>query len=314
MNIAFSSTKQWNPGDELILQGVRNLLGKHTFIMFNRHPHITHINKDPWSPLNRTGDNSYYAGMGDDIIDYVVFAGSPEYHTFFNNDLYKLIQEKNIPFSYIGVGGFPHYPNRPYDKAEIAIVRDSLAGNIINSIVAPCPSIYSVKELNIKPRTEKKKVAFCFQSGIEYICSPKASVHKSSIEFIEKYKPKVCCHSYPDYVEACQRGWDAFYSADMKDYFKFYSQFDIIVGTRIHGAGWGANYGIPSITMAHDERVETAHNFGSVTCHHSEVGDIFENFNVEENSSKIIEIRKEWFPRYIEKLEPIFGKPDGWNI
>ena len=98
MNIAFSSTKQWNPGDELILQGVRNLLGKHTFIMFNRHPHITHINIDPWSPLNRTGDNSYYAGMGDDIIDYVVFAGSPEYHTFFNNDLYKLIQERIFPF------------------------------------------------------------------------------------------------------------------------------------------------------------------------------------------------------------------------
>tara|TARA_Y100000310_G_C20530950_1_gene738411 strand:- start:121 stop:1062 length:942 start_codon:yes stop_codon:yes gene_type:complete len=313
MNIVFSSTKQWNPGDELILQGVRNLLGEHTFIIFNRHPHLTHINKDPWQPVDRTGDNSYYSGMGDDIIDYVVFGGSPEYHTFFNNDLYNLIEKKNIPFSYIGVGGFPHWP-RPYEKAEVAIVRDSLAANIPDSIIAPCPSIYSVKELDLKPREKKEKIVFCFQSGLKYICSPEEDVHQSAIDFIEKYKPKVCCHSYPDYVDAYQRGWDVFYSSRMEDYFDFYSQFDMVVGTRIHGAGWGANYGIPSITIAHDERIETAQNFGSVICTHDNLIETFENFDVKKNSSNIIEIRKDWFTKYMELLEPIFGKPEGWKI
>ena len=80
-NLLFSTTKQWNPGDELILKGVRNLLPPHVFLMFNRHPHINFN--------SRNGDNSYYFGMGDEIIDHIIFAGSPEYYTEPNRDKYS---------------------------------------------------------------------------------------------------------------------------------------------------------------------------------------------------------------------------------
>ena len=299
MRIVFSTTKQWNPGDELILRGVRNLLGEHTFIMFNRHP--------LFSP-GRKGDNSYTFGVGDDIVEHIVFAGSPEYYEHPNDDLYKLISARNVPFSYIGVGGVPYRSDRPFAKATVAFARDKGAGLIPGSIVAPCPSIYSVKEMNPEVVTQKKNIAFCYQADSRYICSPETAVNKASKEFINKHNPTVICHSYVDYAEAVQNGWDVLYSSEMEDYFGFYKQFDLVVGTRIHGSGWAANFGIPSITISHDSRASTASNFGSIVCSHGEVNDVFESFDIEENSKKIIEIRKEWLPVYLNKLEPIFGK------
>jgi hypothetical protein len=299
MKIVFSTTKQWNPGDELILAGVRNLLGEHTFIMFNRHPHLN---------SNRKGDNSYVFGIGNEHIDHIIFAGSPEYYEHPNDDLYKLISECNTPFSYIGVGGPPNRNDRPFAKATVAFARDNAAGMIPNSMVAPCPSIYAVTNMNPKVVKDKKKIAFCYQANSRYICSPSEQVNQVSKQFINKYNPTVICHSYIDYAEAVSNNWNVLYSSETSDYFKFYKDFDLIVGTRIHGSGWGAAYGIPSITIAHDSRASTASKFGSVVCNHNELFDVFAKFNCEVNSKNIIDIRKKWLPIYLQKLEPIFGK------
>jgi len=312
MNIVFSTTKQWNPGDELILTGIRNLLGDHTYIMYNRHPHILNNAGKLYEKSGRVGDNSWYLGMGDELVDHVIFAGSPEYHDIPNSDLYALIDAKDTPFSYIGVGGPPLSP-RPYEKASVCFTRDRLAATMPNAILAPCPSIFAVKDLNIKPRVNKEKIAFCFQSGLKYICSPNEDVHQASIKFINEYKPTVCCHSFPDYVEAVSRGWDPFYSARMEDYFDFYSEFDVVVGTRIHGAGWAANYGIPSITIHHDNRIEAAAFFGSIITQASLLDKAFEDLNVPLASKYIIDLRKSWLGQYREKLEPIFGVAEGWD-
>lgn len=51
MHILASTTRQWNPGDEFILLGVRNLIGEATWSIFNRNPEIK--NKP------RTLDNSW---------------------------------------------------------------------------------------------------------------------------------------------------------------------------------------------------------------------------------------------------------------
>lgn len=303
MNIVYSTTKQWNPGDELILDGVKSLIpDEHTFIMFNRHPFINF--------LNRNGDNSFYNGMGNDIIDHIVFAGSPEYQTQPNEDLYRVIQSHNIPFSYIGVGGRP-FVNRPFEKAKITITRDSNAGLLPNATVLPCPSIFANRNLSLEPKTKKEKIGFCFQTNLRYICSPAENVHKVSVRFIERFSPLVICHSYPDYVEAFRRGWNCFYSSNKEDYYAVYKELDLVVGTRIHGSGWAANFGIPSITIPHDDRYETAQNFGSIICK-AEIEDlvnIYENINIREESEKTIQLRKDSLPKYLEKTIPIFGKP-----
>lgn len=304
MNIVYSTTKQWNPGDELILDGVRSLIPEeHTFIMFNRHPFINF--------RSRNGDNSFYYGMGNDTIDYVVFAGSPEYQTSPNNDLYSLIESENVPFSFIGVGGTP-FVKRPFDRADVTFTRDSNAGKLPNAQVLPCPSIFANRELDLEVTTKKERIGFCFQTDLRYICSPNKNIHSISVKFIEEYNPLVICHSYPDYVEAYRRGWNCFYSSKSTDYYKVYRELDIVVGTRIHGSGWAANYGIPSITIPHDERFETAKNFGSLVCEqdYDSLRDVYESINIAEESEKIINIRKDTLPKYLEKLIPIFGKPE----
>lgn len=304
MNIVFSQTKQWNPGDELILEGIRSLIPKeHTFILFNRHPFMNF--------KNRPGDNSYYYGMGNEIVDHIIFAGSPEYQTAPNNDIYSLINSHNVPFSYIGVGGKQHI-NRPFEKAKLSLCRDSAAAKMPNGIVLPCPSIFANRNLELTPTKKKEKVTFCFQTNLNYICSPTKNAHKVAVDFIDNHDMDVVCHSYPDYVEATRRGWNAFYTSDSSEYHEYYKQYDLIIGTRIHGSGWGANYGIPSITIEHDDRIETAKNFGSVVCKPNikELEQKFNEINVEEESNKIINIRKETIKKYLEYMVPIFGIPE----
>lgn len=304
MNIVFSQTKQWNPGDELILEGIRSLIPKeHTFILFNRHPFIDF--------KNRNGDNSYYYGMGNDIIDHIIFAGSPEYQTSPNNDMYSLINSHKVPFSYIGVGGRVVI-NRPFGKAKLNLCRDSAAAKMPNGIMLPCPSIFANKQLSLQPTVKKEKITFCFQTNLRYICSPAQVVHKIAVKFIEKYNTDVVCHSYPDYVEAVRRGWNAFYSSDSLDYHEYYKKYDLIVGTRIHGSGWGANYGIPSITIEHDDRIETAKNFGSTVCKpdFDELEEKFLKINIKQESEKIINLRIETVKKYLEHMDPIFGTPE----
>lgn len=304
MNIVYSTTKQWNPGDELILDGVRSLIPeKHTFIIYNRHPFINFN--------NRVGDNSYYNGMGNDIVDHIIFAGSPEYQTAPNEDLYRVIESHNKPFSYIGVGGRP-FMRRPFEKAKITITRDSNAGKLPNATVLPCPSIFANRQLDLSPVTKKEKIGFCFQTDLRYICSPDQNVHKISVKFIEEFSPLVICHSYPDYVEAFRRGWDCFYSSNKDDYYKIYKDLDLVVGTRIHGSGWAANFGIPSITIPHDDRFETAQNFGSIISDldYDNLVKIFNNLDVKEESKKIIQLRKETLPKYLNLTEPVFGSPE----
>ena len=304
MNIVFSQTKQWNPGDELILDGIRSLIpDEHVFIIFNRHPFMNF--------QNRQGDNSYYYGMGNDIIDHIIFAGSPEYQTAPNNDIYQLISSHNVPFSYIGVGGKQHI-NRPFHKAVLALCRDSAAAKMPKGEVLPCPSIFANRKLDLEVRTAKNKIGFCFQTSLNYICSPGQKAHDTAVKFIDKHNPLVICHSYPDYVEAYRRGWDCFYSSDYSEYYNLYKSLDLVLGTRIHGAGWGAIYGIPSITIEHDDRIETAKNFGSIIVKPNidELEEKFENINISECSSNIIDIRKKTLFEYMDRMSPIFGTPE----
>ena len=88
MNILFSTTRQWNPGDEIILHGVLNLMkatvGEFNPIIWNRHPSI--------NPNNMNLDNSFSVLRHDlSAIDYVVIAGSPEWLGGRLHALYKEI-------------------------------------------------------------------------------------------------------------------------------------------------------------------------------------------------------------------------------
>lgn len=304
MNIVFSTTRQWNPGDELIFRGVKNLIPeKHIFIVYNRHPFLER---------KQNGDNSYALGIGDEIIDHVIFAGSPEYHSEASEDLYNLIENQKVPFSYIGVGGKPLTAGRPYSKAVISIGRDLKAGDLPGSKVLPCPAILANKNFDLKIKTKKEKIGFVFQSNEKYICSVSTELYFDTVEYINKYKPLVICHNYMDYVKAYCHGWKPFYSSDPLDYDKVYSSLDLVISTRIHGSGWAANYAVPSVTIAHDWRAQTAENFGSILSN-GKVLDLEEkvdNLNIEKKSKELIQLRKDTLGKYLELTVPVFGSPE----
>jgi hypothetical protein len=95
-NILFSTTRQWNPGDEFILFGIRRIFSaiglEHNAVIFNRNPEVNPPLTD-WNPLRRisrnlkgeqywksffrigSADNSYKPGMSGKFVDLAVFAG-----------------------------------------------------------------------------------------------------------------------------------------------------------------------------------------------------------------------------------------------
>lgn len=312
MNIAYSTTVQWNPGDELILKGVRNLINvDHNFIIYNRHPlHKTTV-----------GDNSYVYPYGKNAIDHVIFAGTPDWSSKDQDDLYQTIHENNIDFSYIGVGGFvdehgalfkmgQHEAHDAFiSKAKSRIVRDEHALSAMeNATLCPCPSLFAF-EGDTPVKNKKKKICFNLQ-GPGPIASPNDSVlYKIGFlakTFKDKYEASIVCHSFIDFVIASELKLNPFYSSDSNDYFDYYKQFDLVVGPRIHGAGWASTLAVPSITIPHDFRSSTAKHLGSEVIDVDKVEDFFLGINdkwIKEKSISLIELKKKWKKEYLELLD-----------
>lgn len=151
-NILISTTRQWNPGDEFIMQGALNAI-TNTFgdcynpIIFNRNPNIRGGGK--WRNPTRTAeytykmdkrdfrgkgflheifslgqyDNSYKDGMDPDCISLALFAGSPEWYGTRLRPMFKLINENHIPTVFLGIG---MGDSTPFSKCD-AVVRKVLS-------------------------------------------------------------------------------------------------------------------------------------------------------------------------------------------
>lgn len=131
LNVVFSTTRQWDPGDEFILAGIRNILHELNIefnpIIFNRNPDIRscfqdrQIFKTSRVPINfvldpdfidleaniKFGffDNSLKPDTDCNFVDWVILAGPPEWCSGKMADLYSCIRRYNLPVMIIGVGG-----------------------------------------------------------------------------------------------------------------------------------------------------------------------------------------------------------------
>lgn len=176
-NILFSTTRQWNPGDEFILFGIRRLfeaLGlRHNAVIFNRNPEVNPPLTD-WNPLRRivrtlkgeqywksfvrigSADNSFKPGMDPGFIDLAVFAGTPSWSSRENLPMYRAIREGQLPVCYLGIGGFPtladpgfRFPPaiaKTLREAVLITVRDRKAHELLKAYGAhhlPCPALLS---------------------------------------------------------------------------------------------------------------------------------------------------------------------------
>ena len=132
-NLLISATRQWNPGDEFIMQGCQNVLTEmygEVFnpIIFNRNPDIrkgARIRNTTmssrrtlaWDRKTFKGrgildaflnigyyDNSFKDDMPPELFDLAVFAGSPEWYSRRLAPMYECIQRGNTPSLFLPLG------------------------------------------------------------------------------------------------------------------------------------------------------------------------------------------------------------------
>ncbi|MBZ8143714.1 hypothetical protein CLD22_28350, partial [Rubrivivax gelatinosus] len=138
-NILFSTTRQWNPGDEFILMGCLNALRAAGLdfnpVIFNRNPQIRRAKRiDPVALLQRAFgegrrqaflDNSFKDSMSLDWIDLVVFAGSPEWRGRRLAPLYDAIARAGTPTAFLGLGTVKpfRFDHEHFSEAETTVLK-----------------------------------------------------------------------------------------------------------------------------------------------------------------------------------------------
>jgi len=341
-NILYSTTRQWNVGDEFIHKGIKNVIeeiyGKpRTSTIHNRNPQVKSYFNFFTRKIKYTNgylshldmlfnifhyDNSWKDG--DDVINYdmVVFAGSPEWFGGRLKELYKKLRGYDGKIYMLGIG----LPNRKIKlssneievmkRAKITVrnakLKDILDDYGIKSEYITCPAILSSsrsKEVN-----EIKKI------GLGYSTYRTYKNHAVDKEFNEKliqsYKylseRKCCsviCHYIDEYNEACKLfgNENVEYSYDVEDYFQIYNRFDLVVSPRVHGCGISSSLGIPNIGIIHDKRGETVMGFGSKIIERSRYNDKIlideiDRIDIKNESVKINKIKSSVRDEYIKLL------------
>lgn len=201
-NIIYSTTRQWNSGDEFILMGCINLLKtivrNHNPIIYNRNPDIRPENgedvfyRNNKLPLNFSSYNDlvknsakYHYGFHDNSIkfntdssfaDLAVFAGSPELFNSRCHNFYQHILKNNLPVLILGAGSIPQsipeYMEEVISKSLLFTVRDkSLAetdfGVKNNAVYIPCPALFATPLGTEKKINEVKSIGLVYQSNFE---------------------------------------------------------------------------------------------------------------------------------------------------
>ena len=266
MNILFTTTKQWNVGDEIILKGIRNLLStripRHTLLPWNRSPAIR--------PGNSFRDNSF-----DELrhsfaaVDYTVFAGSPEWSGPRVEPLFNLLVESGRRCSFLGLGSSsPTFNcNRALrrvlqEHTDVVTCRDQCTHDLLKDLVdpsrlflLPCPStFYSTRFL---PRDQIKVLGLNYQATATKWHKISHSEHAQILKLFhglaQRFEVRILCNYIDDIVAASEffpREWLR-YSPDQADFQEFYAEMDVVIGTRVHGCMGGLSNGLPAWLVNH---------------------------------------------------------------
>ncbi|MFP4472561.1 MAG: polysaccharide pyruvyl transferase family protein [Candidatus Omnitrophota bacterium] len=300
-NILFSTTRQWNPGDEFILHGIQNILREllegYNAIIFNRSPEMKHKEEPTISfqlklrslsckrlQLTRYDNSFKEAVLYENFIDIVILAGTPEWASHRMNVLYEYILTHSIPALYIGIGAgssdidFDSLRGgckKVISNAPLITVRDRILEKALkrfNAHYLPCPALLSA------PSTMEKHVHTVKKIGLIYMANTGVrsnTLLNSDYQFLKKYYQTLLerygeryefhfiCH-YIDELPYFQKdfsGGTCTYSYDSKDYPDIYQKFDMVVGPRVHGIAMAASLGIPGISIQHDVRAHTCEGF-----------------------------------------------------
>jgi len=264
MNILFSTTRQWNPGDEFIHRGILNLLRgsglRFNSIAWNRHPSIR--------PGNTLLDNSYDELRHDPrSLDYVVFAGTPEWRGPRTDLLYRMIADNRLRCALIGIGG--HGAPAGFTPSESAVLENQtdlitcrdrstwseLSAKLSSTPVEllPCPSVFHATDP--RQRQALARVGVIYQTVHTQWQTVTRQARDVLIEIIQRLSRQietvVICNYIDEWSEASSifghdRVW---YSHDSRDYEAAFLDIDCLVAARVHGCLGAIGTGAPAILI-----------------------------------------------------------------
>ncbi|MGO9468485.1 MAG: polysaccharide pyruvyl transferase family protein [Isosphaeraceae bacterium] len=264
MNILFSTTRQWNPGDEFIHRGILNLLKRSGLrvnsIAWNRHPSIR--------PGNTLLDNSYDELRHDpQSLDYVIFAGTPEWRGPRTDPLYRLIADSGLRCALIGIGGHgtpvgftPTEDSVLENQTDLITCRDRSTWSELSEKYSgppvellPCPSVFHATAP--RQRQALSRVGVVYQTVHTQWQTVTRKARDVLIEIIQRLSRQietvVICNYVDEWSEASSifghdRVW---YSHESRDYEAAFLDIDCLVAARVHGCLGAIGTGAPAVLI-----------------------------------------------------------------
>lgn len=255
MNILISTTTNWNPGDDFIRYGVKNLLTDYfkkeiNWIHYDRNPDF--FKKDEWEMGADHKSNCMNNPIDWSIVDMVVLAGSPEFIHGPLKPLYDgLVNYPKIPLLAIGVGYSDPMENIKLTKNEYDVLsrkntliitrQEDLQDKLIELLTPkipiyclPCPALFAAE--NMTPKVWQDKTLYIPQSyeGNQAI----ELKDYEELGNMDGLNSDTLCHYIEDF-----KTFGGYYSSEPLDLLKKIIQYPVIITNRLHG-------GIPALAKS----------------------------------------------------------------
>lgn len=277
-------------------------------------------------------DNSWHPRNSLENFSAVIFAGTPESFGPMVQPLTAALAIHELPVFYLGIGGFEGRDSWALDKLEpldqqqlknaaLITVRDEQAENLLkdlNPVLLPCPALFSntdkVLEKNRRGTRKKLKIALTTQPDKSLQPLSGQGVYEYTLQLfralIECYDCEVVCHYLDEVQYLAALNVPIRYSYDARDYFEIFNQYDLLITTRVHGAGAAASLGIPSFVIAHSARSGTVKGFRSEIINPAEesVAAAMERisaFDIRRASRELKSHKEDAFRHYASLLGPV---------
>ena len=326
LNLLFSTTRQWNIGDEFISFGTKNIIKAagidFNSIIYNRNPQVCPLrwtDHFSWAGIKRPQENSLMKSIPG-LVDAAVIAGSPEWRGGRRaGPLLDMIIRQNLPTAFVGIGSAsPFSLKGPIlevmrKQSRLVICRDQQTHESISRYIKahllPCPSIYAFGNHNAPPPTPSiTRIAIIIQdSETQWQRVPKATSEwllEQTAKLSEKYEVRMIGHFIDDVALARRKGLDIWYSGDSNDYPAFLKDCQLVISPRVHACGLASALGIPSICVQHDGRAETAAMFGSLVVKPgTDIQALVQKTDWEDRAAQIHRIKEGAWGQYVELLK-----------
>lgn len=301
-NVLYVTTRQWNPGDEFIMAGVRNIFKELGIVfgieaIYNKSPQVmgklNHYNPFIMKEANYSAgiadsffktahfDNSFSQFDDINVFDCVVFCGSPGWFGGRLTPLYKALSKFEGELYFLGIGSsnrqvkLSKLEQSVMKRAKLITCRNEKLSSILhdaydipNSHIT-CPALLaSPEEKNVK---KLNKIGLVYTSAKTHrgqrVTSEHERVQNKLFQSVmnEFSDTEIICNYYSevDYAARIFGKKNVRYQFDALDYIKLTAEFDFIVSSRVHGCGISSSLGIPNVMLGHDGRAATVKGFGS---------------------------------------------------